>query len=59
MRLETVRTPSGARTIFLFPRGKGIGAKDKEVSFESMMGSMAVKAKFSMKDMAYQGEPAL
>ena len=49
---------SGALHIF-FPRSRPIEAKAKEVVFATRFGGFKVRAKFRVKDMRYQGKPAL
>ncbi len=49
---------SGALHIF-FPRTRPIEAKAKEVVFVTRFGGFKVRAKFRVKDMRYQGKPAL
>lgn len=49
----------GMSTLFLFPRSREISADTKEVSFETSMGPMTIKTKFSVKEMMYEGRPAL
>lgn len=49
----------GMSTLFLFPRSREISADTKEVLFETSMGPMAIKTKFSVKEMMYEGQPAL
>jgi hypothetical protein len=44
---------------FFFPRQQTIQAGDKEVIFRFEMLDTLVEAKFSLKDMAYHGQPAL
>jgi hypothetical protein len=44
---------------FFFPRGQAIQAEDKEVAFHLKMGPMEVQAKFSLKEMLFQGNLAL
>ncbi len=58
-KVEILQTESGMMTLFLFPRTQAIGPEDKEVTFETSMGPMAIKAKFVLKDMSYEGQPAL
>jgi len=59
VRIETIETGGGMLTVFLFPRSAAITPADKEVSFETALGPMAIKSKFNLKDMQYQGKPAL
>jgi hypothetical protein len=59
VRIETIETGGGMLTVFLFPRGAAITPADKEVTFETALGPMAIKSKFNLKDMQYQGRPAL
>jgi hypothetical protein len=49
---------SGALHIF-FPHTRPIEAKAKEVVFVTRFGDFRVRAKFRVKDMRYQGKPAL
>ena len=50
-----------ARVTWFYFEGGGqpIDAQDKEVTFTTRMGPMQIKAKFSLKDMSYQGKLAL
>lgn len=54
-RVVALAGPDGPVMLFLFPRAAGIQPADKEVTFESAMGPMEIKAKFPLKDMVYKG----
>lgn len=56
-RVELLPEPTGMHSMFLFPRS--LGADDKEVTFETSLGRMKIKSKFQVKDMQYEGKPAL
>ena len=58
-KVEVVPTGRGITTLFLFPRSTEFGGDAKEVTFETSMGPMQIKTKFSLKDMMYEGRPAL
>ena len=58
-RIETIESAGGMLTFFLFPRSAQISLEDKEITFQTSLGPMAVKAKFNLKDMQYQGKLAL
>ena len=58
-RIEFVQTQAGPVIAFLFSRSEAIGLDDKEVTFESAMGPMQLKTKFTLKDMLYKGSPSL
>ena len=42
--------------MFYFPRDPAITLADKEVVFVTRMGPLALKAKFPLKNMVYQGK---
>lgn len=52
-------TGKGLTALFLFPRSIELPGDAKEAAFETSMGRMVIKAKFSFKDMTYEGRPAL
>lgn len=54
-RVEIIKTPEGRATIYLFARKDAISPEDKEVLFQTAMGPMLVKARFTLKDMTYHG----
>ena len=58
-RVELLETSSDMTTLFLFPRSTPISSDAKELLFETAMGPMVLKAKFSLKDMTFDGHPAL
>lgn len=58
-KIEALQTGAGTMTLFLFPRTRAINLDDKEVAFETSMGPMAIKTKFTLKDMVYDGQLAL
>jgi hypothetical protein len=43
-------------TLLYFPKNRPLELSDKEVAFSTQMGPLAVKAKFNLKDMVYQGK---
>lgn len=54
------KTPDNKSVIvFLFPRKAAISSGDKEVTFQSAMGPMQIRAKFTLKDMNFDGKLAL
>jgi hypothetical protein len=57
-KVETFSTSEGITTVFMFPR-VDLTAEDKDVKFEAKIGNMQVKTKFNLKDMVYNGKPAL
>jgi hypothetical protein len=54
--VQQIEGTGGVTMLFLFPRAEGIALDDKEVAFETVMGPMSVKAKFTLKDMMYKGK---
>jgi hypothetical protein len=58
-RMAMTQGDEGMTVLFLFPRTAEITADDKDVSFETAAGPMAIKAKFNLKDMVYDGKLAL
>ena len=44
---------------FFFPRSQAVQAEDRDVTFRLRMGPMEVQAKFSLKEMVFQGSLAL
>lgn len=59
---DVVTVEAGEGTIearFLFPRDFVLTTDDKEVEFATMFGKAAVKAKFSLKNMAINGNLGL
>lgn len=63
INVDTVeRKEEDGETVYVFSflrEGQAITAGDKEVTFVSALGPMEVKAKFSLKQMIYQGQLAL
>lgn len=57
--VEFATAGGAAIMLFYFPRGEAIDPAEKEVAFETQMGPMKVKAKFSPKEMAFDGKPAI
>ena len=56
-RVEILEGNSARLVVFLFPKeGQSIAVADKEVTFHSKMGAMNLKAKFSLKEMMYEGK---
>ena len=58
-KVEVLQAGRGMTTLFLFPRSNDFPANGKEVAFETSMGPLVIRAKFSLKDMTYEGRPAL
>jgi hypothetical protein len=55
-----LQAAKGVTIVYLFPKkDAAMDADDKEVIFQSKMGPMEVKAKFALKDMMFDGKPAL
>ncbi len=56
-RVEILEGNSARLVVFLFPKeGADIAVGDKEVTFHSKMVAMDLKAKFSLKEMMYEGK---
>ena len=59
-KVERQDSPAGQRIVFHFDRSElPITAASKEVTFTMHMGPMVLKAKFTVKDMAYKEQLAL
>jgi hypothetical protein len=58
-KVELIQNGTGMTTLFLFPRTTEFAGDAKEVAFETSMGPMVIKTKFSLKHMMYEGRPAL
>jgi hypothetical protein len=58
-KVEGNPSPDGTTLRFYFPRSEPINVEDKEVVFETKMGPMELKTKFSLKDMVIDGKLAL
>lgn len=58
-KVEMWQSAEGMTTIFLFPRVPAISPQESEISFETMMGPLSVKAKFNPKKMRYGAGSAL
>lgn len=57
---DVLASEDGMRVVFMFKKGsQPIEAGDKEVVFVTKLGAAALKAKFTLKDMMYQGKLAL
>jgi len=57
IRPEDVKLDPATGTLHLFfPRMEGIDIKDKEVTFAMRFGSMVIKKRFRLKEMAYKGK---
>jgi hypothetical protein len=55
-RVEMVRTSDQEGILFTFPRSSDpIALVDKDVTFVTAVGPLRIKARFSLKDMVYQG----
>jgi hypothetical protein len=55
-RVEIVHNSGQEGILFTFPRRPGsIAPADKDVTFVTSVGPLRIKAKFSLKDMLYQG----
>jgi hypothetical protein len=64
LRLEKVEEGSrfgsnGPGTLFYFSRLDNITVEDKQISFYTKMGPLEVRAKFTLKEMMYQGKLAV
>lgn len=53
------KSAEGSITVFLFPRKSAIGPDDKDVEFQTHFGPLAIKSKFDLKKMVWNGAPAL
>ncbi|MFN3326523.1 MAG: hypothetical protein ACK5AZ_23755 [Bryobacteraceae bacterium] len=51
-------SPGGLVSVFLFPRAE-VTAADREVTFQTAFGPMKFKGKFPLKEMIFDGRPAL
>ena len=57
---DVVMAEDGMRVVYVFLRGsQPIEAADKEVVFSTKIGPIAIKTKFTLKDMVYDGKLAL
>lgn len=57
---SVMMSQDGMRVVYVFEKGsQPIEAADKDVTFATKMGQTAIKAKFSLKEMMYQGKLAL
>ena len=59
MHPASVEQAGASLIFFVFPRTDPIDLDDKDVTFESSTGPLKLKAKFTLKDMMYQGQLAL
>jgi hypothetical protein len=57
--LDRVAFPDASSTMFYFSRQETIFPEDKQVAFTTKLGPIEVKAKFTLKEMFYQGKLAL
>ncbi len=55
-RVERIESENGQIIAFLFPRTEAISGDAKEVAFESAMGPMKIKARFTPAEMTYHGK---
>ena len=54
--LSKVIFKNATETLFYFPRLEPIFPDDKQVTFTTKLGPLEVKAKFTLKEMMYQGK---
>jgi hypothetical protein len=51
-RVETLKDSNGRVLLFLFPRALALENGEKELNFETALGTMIIKARFNLKEMA-------
>ena len=51
-RVESLKESGGRVLFFLFPRGLNLENGGKDLSFESALGPMVIRAKFNLKEMS-------
>lgn len=51
-RVESLKGAGGRVMLFLFPRALALEKGEKDLSFETALGPMVIKAKFNLKEMA-------
>src|SRR5262249_41448856 len=57
--LNKVNFQSPSSTLFYFSRAETIFPDDKQVTFTTKLGPIEVKARFTLREMMYQGKLAL
>jgi hypothetical protein len=59
-KLDELRNGEASMLILYFAReGNAISAEDKEITLQMKMGPLALKARFSPKEMVYDGKLAI